>query len=183
MDIIQFLINRFGYKSYLEIGVQYMQCWNQIQCDHKVGVEPNPLPDERIRKQTSNQFFETNDQKFDIIFIDGDHNYAQAIIDIREALKILNEGGCIVCHDTYPATIEMTHEYSNGTVYQAICEIRSEEGFDICTFEEDHGVCVIRRGEMPSYPAKGLSYDEFFQQAKEILNLKTSDEFVKYFEV
>lgn len=180
-DVIQFLIDKFGYEKYLEVGVQYKQNWNDIKCKHKVGVEPNNLNDPDIYHGTSNEFFKANTDKFDIIFIDGDHNYNQVIIDIRESLNILNDGGCIVCHDSYPLTIEMTHEYSNGTVYKAICDIRSESGFDICTFQEDHGVCVIRKGNMTPYPCKGMSYDEFFANAKEILNLKDGNEFKKYF--
>lgn len=181
IDVIQFLIDRFGFKSYLEVGVQYMVCWNEIKCDHKVGVEPNKLPDPRIHEKTSDQYFAVSQEKFDIIFIDGDHTYPQVIKDIRNALDRLNEGGILVCHDSFPMDKEHTNPYLNGTVYEAICEIRSEEGYDFCTFEEDHGVCAIRKGNMEPYPCKGISYEDFYKNAKEILNLKNADGFKAYY--
>jgi SAM-dependent methyltransferase len=182
IDVIKHLIKKFGYKSYLEIGVQYMACWNEIECERKVGVEPNPLPDARILPMVSDTFFNDNSETFDIIFIDGDHNASQAYRDINNAFRILNKGGCIVCHDTYPPTIEYTNEFHCGTVYQAICRLRSEVGVDICTYVEDFGVCVLRRGDLPSIDVIDITFEEFHKQAKEILNLQHWEGFVKHYE-
>lgn len=181
-DVIKHLIKRFGYKSYLEIGVQYMANWNEIECEKKVGVEPMPLLDTRILPMVSDQFFSHNRETFDIIFIDGDHNYEQALRDIRNAFNILNEGGTIVCHDTYPPNEAYTNEYHCGTVYKAIAEIRSEEGYDFCTYENDFGVCVIRRGNMKPLDIKGILFEEYFKDAKQILNLVDWNGFTKHYE-
>jgi len=40
--IINSLIEKHGYKSYLEIGVRYGLCLRTINCDYKVGVDPSP---------------------------------------------------------------------------------------------------------------------------------------------
>ena len=40
-EIIQYLIDKKGYKSYLEIGVGGSNNFNKIKCKHKDGVDPN----------------------------------------------------------------------------------------------------------------------------------------------
>ena len=68
VDIIKHLIHEYGFKSYLEIGVQGKVCWDQIECAEKVGVEPvGDMFDDRIKSMTSDQFFAQNDKMFDII--------------------------------------------------------------------------------------------------------------------
>ena len=84
-DLIQFLINKYDYKTYLEIGCDKDQSFSKIEIPYKVGVDP--ISGGTIRK-TSDDFFKTNKEKFDIIFIDGLHHYEQVIIDIDNALNI-----------------------------------------------------------------------------------------------
>lgn len=43
-------------------------------------------------------------QKFDFIYIDGDHHYDQAKLDYENSLKLLNPGGLIGFHDISPIT-------------------------------------------------------------------------------
>lgn len=38
--------------------------------------------------------------KFDLIFIDGDHGTKSVICDINNSLKIINKNGIILIHDT-----------------------------------------------------------------------------------
>ena len=70
IDIINNLIKHFGYKSYLEIGVQHKVTFNKVLCEIKVGIDP----DRTMRANfvmTSDQFFAQNKDMFDIILIDG----------------------------------------------------------------------------------------------------------------
>jgi SAM-dependent methyltransferase len=174
-DVINFLIKNYNYKKYLEIGIQYAVAWNEIICDYKVGVEPiHAHSDPRINKLYSNEFFNINKETFDIIFIDGDHNYAQVINDIRNAKTVLNPGGSIVLHDCRPLTEEFaTNPLLNGTVWKAVCEIRAEENWRICTLDDDHGVGVLQEGSMqPIKTDSSLTYAEFSQNMQSILNLR-----------
>jgi|694.fasta_scaffold05187_7 hypothetical protein len=183
-QVINFLIDLFKYKDYLEIGIQYRQCWDYINCENKTGVEPIHIhEDDRILHMNSDQFFEKNLKLFDIVFIDGDHNYEQVIKDIRNAKKFLKNGGSIVLHDSNPPDEDHTNPYLNGTVYKAICEIRSENGWDVCTLNDDHGVCVIREGSLSplNYSSPDMSFNIFNEKRKEILNLMEMDELKKYF--
>src|SRR5690554_871976 len=109
--IINYLIERYEFESYLEIGV-FKPEWNflQIECEEKTAVDPDPrLEDDEIyygdiREMSSDEFFESldEDQKYDIIFIDGLHHADQVLKDINNSLKHLNENGVIVCHDMLP---------------------------------------------------------------------------------
>ena len=168
----------------MEIGIQYRQCWDFVECQNKVGVEPiHQHADPRILFVNSDQFFIKNDYKFDIIFIDGDHTYGQVIKDIRNARACLKAGGSIVLHDANPPDENHTNPYLNGTVFQAICEIRAEEGWDICTLDDDHGVCVLREGSAKplSYCGKNVDFYTFLKNRYDILNLRNLDSFKNHF--
>lgn len=183
-EVINFLIEKFNYKTYLEVGVQYGVAWNNVNCDYKIGVEPiHPHDDTRIKKMYSNEFFAQNTEKFDIIFIDGDHEYKQVIADIRNSKACLNSGGSIVMHDCRPYNEEYgTNPFLNGTVWKAICEIRSENGWSICTLNDDHGVGVLRDGNMePLNVGPKISYAEFESNRDQILNLKDLEDFKNFF--
>jgi len=97
--IIQEIINKKKYNSYLEIGCFKDELFNNIMCNKKVGVDP--VSGGTIRK-TSDQFFKDNKENFDCIFIDGLHYYSQVKKDIQNSLKILNPNGIILLHDCLP---------------------------------------------------------------------------------
>ena len=75
-DVINYLIERYNYKSYLEIGVQYPQSnFFKVEIEYKTGVEPYPVADllhKHIVELTSDMFFKSleDNVKYDIIFID-----------------------------------------------------------------------------------------------------------------
>jgi hypothetical protein len=179
-DVINFLIQEFNYKTYLEVGLQYGVAWEKIECNHKVGVEPiHAHLDSRIKKLYSDDFFVQNSERFDIIFIDGDHNYEQVIKDIRNAKRFLNPRGSIVLHDCRPLDEDHgANPFLNGTVWRAICEIRSEAGWSFCTLDDDHGVGVLREGNMePLNVGPHITYQQFEMNREKILNLKSVEDF------
>lgn len=47
----------------------------------------------------SDAFFEQNKKKYGVVFIDGDHGYAQSQRDLRNSLEVVEEGGFILMHD------------------------------------------------------------------------------------
>jgi hypothetical protein len=52
-----------------------------------------------IFRETSNNFFSMNKNKFDLIYIDGNHLYDFVKNDILNSLKSLNENGIIITDD------------------------------------------------------------------------------------
>lgn len=97
--IINFLLKKFDNPSYLEIGCNKNNLFNSIYIDNKTGVDPVRGGNVRL---TSDEFFRSNTKKFDLIFIDGLHEYPQVRNDFINAKKSLNDNGWILLHDMHP---------------------------------------------------------------------------------
>lgn len=151
IELIQGLIDKHGYKSYLEIGVntpkQPGYSHDSITIETKHGVDPNV---DTTFKMTSDAFFKKNKKNYDIVFIDGDHTYEQAYRDITNSLAILNGGGTIVVHDCNPTT-EITQRVPresdawHGDVWKAIVRIQLEPDVCVWTIDTDEGCAIITK--------------------------------------
>lgn len=197
-DIINALIKKFNYKSYLEIGTQMRHaCFDKIECKYKVCVDPDPKA-KADHIETSDQFFASakdtsvsfQKPKFDIIFVDGLHHWDQVIKDINNSLEFLSENGSIVVHDCNPK--ERIHQIVpriskiwNGDVWIAWIKLRKErDDLDMFVVDSDYGCGVIRRGEQlsPIYmdDKLDLNFGNFQNNRKKWLNLISIDEFLNY---
>ena len=128
-DLIQYIIDKYKFKTYLEIGCDKDQSFSKIKIEKKVGVDP--VSGGTIRS-TSEVFFNNNDKNFDIIFIDGLHYYKQVINDIKNSLQILNDDGFILVHDCLPNSLAQQavpryRGYWNGDVWKSIVELRTKK--------------------------------------------------------
>jgi hypothetical protein len=186
-DLIQFLIDKYEYSSYLEIGCDKDQSFSKIEISHKVGVDP--ISGGTIRK-TSNDFFRTNKKKFDLIFIDGLHHYEQVIKDIDNAIDILNDNGHILVHDCLPRTIahQAIPRYRgswNGDVWKAIVDLRTRKNLEVFTCEIDFGVGIIQKKnnskilELKINNFKNLKFKDYFHRNKEFMNVISYNETLK----
>ena len=52
-------------------------------------------------KNTSDEFFLHNKEKYDVIYIDGWHEASQVYKDINNSWNCLNENGIIICDDYF----------------------------------------------------------------------------------
>lgn len=124
ISVIQYLIDKYNYKSYLEIGVQRGISFLPIKCTKKIAVDPFFLISwkDKIRwnyknkSNLRNSYFETTSDEFfvnqkfileevnglDIVFIDGLHTYKATLQDVLNSLKFLNSKGTIIAHDCFP---------------------------------------------------------------------------------
>lgn len=133
--------------AYLEIGCFKNDLFDSIPLVVKVGVDP--VQGGTVRA-TSDAFFATNTQKFDLIFIDGLHTYDQVHRDVANALKAIKPGGWIAMHDMLPSNVMEQHEpYSEisawvGQGWKVAFELLQTEGVDFKIVKIDHGVGVIR---------------------------------------
>ena len=102
-DFINAAIKKLNKKNieYLEIGVFRNENFDLINCESKISVDPDP-ESKATFKTTSDEFFSNNKKKFDVIFIDGLHEYLQCQKDTINALNCLNENGYIFFHDFVP---------------------------------------------------------------------------------
>jgi SAM-dependent methyltransferase len=191
-EIIQHLINRYGYKSYLEIGVAKGENFEAIKCERKVGVDPDPNSKATV-KQTSTDFFETNItgdaingysliEKFDIVFIDGLHHAEQVYRDIEQALDVLNEGGIIVCHDMLPRTkrmqeIPQQQDEWTGDCWKAYMRLREREDLEMRVVDTDYGCGIISKGQQEPLRVDPLTYENFIHNRNRWMNVITPEDF------
>lgn len=182
-DIIQSLIDKVGAEKYLEIGVSSGENFKEIKCPMKVGVDPELSTPATIH-QTSDNFFELNEEMFDVIFIDGLHHADQVYRDIANSLLFLNDGGYIVCHDMNPEkeehqTIPFRGGIWNGDCWKAYVQFRKErDDLSMWVVDSDYGCGVIKRGYQEKLNIAALNFNQFSKNRKEWLNLITPDQFV-----
>lgn len=183
-------ISKYNFNTikYLEIGVDKNTVFNSIPIPivNKIGVDPIQGGTHRM---TSHDFFKKNFDKFDVIFIDGDHNYEQVRQDLIECLKILNTNGIIFLHDVLPRSeleqiIPQKIDIWTGDVWKLIIElIENSKTLEIHIANIDHGVCMIKPkdnvifGNTINY--KNLKYEDFLERLYKKANILESEEFIK----
>ena len=182
-NIINTLAAYSGAKSYLEIGIAGGRNFQEVNIQRKLGVDPAPqVNDPRVLRITSDDFFASNIEKFDIIFIDGLHEHSQVLRDIKNALMCLAEGGYIVCHDMNPQEEEhQVPTYSNqviwnGDSWKALVEARATiPGIEVYTVDSDHGCAVISKKSngvpLGKEVLQMLDWKSFCAHRREWLNL------------
>jgi hypothetical protein len=145
---VNFLLGKVGVfeAKYLEIGCASNALFDSVPCNSKVGVDPEIGGTHRM---TSDEFFTTNHEEFDLIFIDGLHHYEQIRKDAVNALSCIRDGGWIAFHDFLPRNWKEHHVPRLQVAWCGDCwklayELSQSEGIDFRILLIDHGVGVIR---------------------------------------
>ena len=202
-EVINSLIEKNNYKSYLEIGIDNpANNFNKIKIEYKTGVDPydqklrvathwNDNNKEVFSKQiqyvmTSDEFFKQNSKKFDIVFIDGLHLDHQVRKDIENSLKFLNENGVIVLHDCLPESYEGQLERDIGygwwgTVWKTFALYRiTRDDLDMKTIDTDCGLGIIKKGSQKPYELigdEGIEWELLKSKRNELMNVITVNDF------
>ena len=162
-DIINMLIKKHDYHSFLEIGTAEGETFNHVIIDKKVSVDPNPNT-KATYVMTSDEYFKRyTKHNYDIIFIDGLHEAEQVWRDIQNALKHLTLRGMIVMHDVYPSSKEMQEPFHGqhfwtGDVWKAFIKARRELPYEVYAYDYDFGVGVIDPNWIRNEDVVDLSY-------------------------
>lgn len=170
-QLLQILIDKYNYRSYLELGCYKNNTFNYISVDKKIGVD---CRDGGTVRSTTDQFFDTNKIKYDLIFIDADHTHECSRRDLNNSLSCLNDDGCIVLHDTLPELPSHQNPRYNGTVWKTIVEYRSRKDLDIITANFDHGCTLIFKntlGNSDTININNPSFDAFCDYKKSWMNI------------
>lgn len=125
LDLIKQIIRLTGCNKYLELGIREGYHIGQIRehCEYCVGVD---ILDRRtffnfdFKLSTTDKFFEDNTETFDIVFIDANHSFEFVKKDFINSLKILNQYGIILIHDTDPIYEEYMSPDKCGDSYKII---------------------------------------------------------------
>ena len=187
-DLIKYLINKYNYIDYLEIGCDQDQLFSKIDIQNKVGVDP--VSGGNLRK-TSDEFFKANNKKFDLVFIDGLHTYEQVKKDIINSLDCLKENGVVLVHDCMPDCMskQAVPRYRmtwNGDVWKAIVDLRHYGDLNIYTCEIDQGIGIIKKEKNTSIlkvdkKIKDLKFKDYYENYNKYLRVININEFKKMF--
>lgn len=146
--VLNLLLSKFNEPLYLEIGCDKNETFNSIPYNKKIGVDPKRGG--TIRK-TSDEFFKSNNDYFDVIFIDGDHTYEQCRIDLQNSLNFSKKGSYIVLHDLLPSNWFEHHVPRartsvpwTGNVWKVAFELAFTSGIEFKVIKLDYGVGVIK---------------------------------------
>lgn len=180
-DIINKFIEERGYTSFLEIGTYRGDCFNQVRCQLKESVDPDPEA-HATYCMTSDEFFEKHHLKYDIIFIDGLHEHSQVWRDICNSIGSLRDNGVIVMHDCLPTTEEMQewHNVSQqgklwtGDVWKAYLKALHSLPYAVYVIGTDYGCGVIDTSKPSHTPFRAIDMDalEWKDFDKKNMNVK-----------
>ncbi len=125
-NLIQRIITKSHFKTYLEIGVQTWSSFLPIVCRNKIAVDPHfqILFRTKVKycmqnlcsfrniyhEETSDIYFEKikkwvySRPELDIVLIDWLHTFFASLKDALNSLQYLNNNGVIILHDCYPTS-------------------------------------------------------------------------------
>lgn len=181
VQLLQFLIMKNQYKTYLEIGCDKNQVFDNVSgMTVKEGVDPKRGGTLRM---TSDQFFAQDNRRWDLIFIDGLHEYAQVSRDVYNALDRLNDNGTIVIHDMLPTRETQAgptpmEKYWLGDVWYLGFDLMSRSDLHFKIFNFDFGCGIItKQPQTPiTVPNKANKW-EFYQNNFNKLPITTFKEY------
>jgi hypothetical protein len=200
-DIINYLIERGTYNSYLEIGYGNGETFHKINIplENKVGIDEGlgtPQGDPYVIRVTSDHYFAMSKaiggKKFDIIFIDGSHLCEDVEKDLENSLLFLNEGGAIVMHDCNPPNIHYQERSQSpnvpgwcGDTWKAFVKFRATRpDIEMCVVDTDYGCGVVKFGTQTTLDIdveKDLEYSNLEKNKAEWLNLISCEDFEEKF--
>lgn len=197
-QIINFLIAKINAKNYLEIGLGNAKNFTQIICENKTSVDKY---DENFRKNTlklqtldgveptylmsSDDFFKQNNQKFDLCFIDGQHDQDFVKRDLENCLNAINEGGYVLLHDLNP--ILRVHQKPVqpegmwlGDGWKHWVRLRSErEDLEMYVVDVETGIGVVKSGFQKKLDLSNqfLNFERLKNNREQWLNLISEFDF------
>lgn len=174
--ILNKLLSIFENPTYLEIGVNKGDTFSKIIAQRKVAVDPhftfdvidsaNHAPNTVFHEIESDHFFSRiakRYNRFDVIFIDGQHTFEQTLRDFCNSIMFLADDGIIVIDDVCPssyhaampnlaASFELRRHLHlqdrdwMGDVYKLVFFIETFfPQFNYATIKETHGQTVVWR--------------------------------------
>ena len=183
-------ISKFKDCNYLEIGVADNTTFSSIPLPlrNKIGVDPSNGGTHRM---TSDEFFNKNQKKFNVIFIDGLHIYEQCQKDCINSLKFIEEGGIILFHDFLPQNylqekVPRKSASWTGDVWKVAVELSNSEDMDFRIANIDYGVGILKPGKNAKYKKmpelNKMNFDDLlnkFYKKLPTINSEEAIEFIK----
>tara|TARA_A100001015_G_scaffold264522_1_gene312234 strand:+ start:1479 stop:2186 length:708 start_codon:yes stop_codon:yes gene_type:complete len=181
-------ISKFKDCNYLEIGVADNTTFSSIPLPlrNKIGVDPSNGGTHRM---TSDEFFNKNQKKFNVIFIDGLHIYEQCQKDCINSLKFIEEGGIILFHDFLPQNylqekVPRKSASWTGDVWKVAVELSNSEDMDFRIANIDYGVGILKPGKNAKYKKmpelNKMNFDDLLNKFYKKLPTVNSEEAIEF---
>lgn len=148
--LVNYLISKVSRSDarYLEIGCDQDRLFETVPTMQKIGVDPSRGGN---RRMTSDEFFSSNGDQFDVVFIDGLHHYDQVHRDVSNALKVIPLGGWVLLHDMLPRSWRENHvprigmRNWTGDVWKVAFELVETPGVRFRIVLIDNGVGIVQK--------------------------------------
>lgn len=155
-DVINNIIRKENYVTYLEIGYGTGLNYDKIRIKDKTGIDIGHGVEDKTKCfiGTASSYFNINSDKlFDIIFIDGSHLFEDVLEDIYLSLDHISDNGTIVLHDCNPPNSQFQERQQvpgcpgwTGDVWKAIHYLKKRrKDLYIYVVDTDYGCGVIRK--------------------------------------
>jgi len=161
------LIKEANPQSYLEIGIGTGKHFASVPIEDKEFADP------AVNGLDSDTFFDQNNRKFDLIFIDGLHHADQVERDILNAWNACNIGGHILVHDVLPENEGMTivpraQKEWTGDVYKTWLSLLQKYGEKLTVRTETGvkyglGVIVKTKHKIAPFLNEELTYQDYLE--------------------
>jgi predicted O-methyltransferase YrrM len=152
-DLIVQLVKSVNCQTYLELGIYDGSTLTRVgqTVPRVIGVD---IKDLRINKNvgefhlsTTQDFLQNFNEMVDVIFIDADHSFESVKEDFESALRLLNEFGIIILHDTDPISEKYLDKGYCGDSYRMLdwLEVNHPEMSVITLPISEAGLTIIKR--------------------------------------
>ena len=153
-------------KTYLELGVFDGKNFELINAKIKESVDVNG---NATFTGTTDEYFKQIDKhkRFDIIFIDANHDHEFVVRDFNNSINHCNEW--VLIHDMVPPTKKYTKPSKCSDSYKVLYHLMQDPATEVYTMNENFGLSLIK---MPGRHIdlrdidKNLRYENFMEYIK-----------------
>lgn len=144
--------------SYLELGVFDNSNYNQIRCNEKYSVDING---NALFTGTTDDFFDQLevDKKFDIIYIDANHDYDFVLRDYNNSVHRAKHW--ILMHDMIPPSKKYIQSKFCSDSYKLLYYFLTETNLKIYPMENNMGLTLIKAPAHIVSPNKKFRHVEY----------------------
>lgn len=176
-EIIMDLMREFKLTTLLELGTQSGVTAKTLIDAVVTGVDisnKNAQYYTDFFHGTTDRFFEINQKRYDVIFIDASHKYEDVKKDFINSMMHTD---FIVMHDVWPDNLEYTKPEWCGTVYKLAYQIIMS-GFTYRITRDDHGVLIVdMRNNRPELDnSEDINYQDYIKYVNELNYVVKFDE-------